>query len=77
MSGHVERLRRGLMPNGTIPRLPSMRPKPLLGRALETQIIDEYVQTDCGYLQQLIQTDIARIDSAPQRFALDKPERWN
>ena len=53
ISGHVERFRRGFMPNGTIPHLQSMTPKQLMGCTIETQIIDEYVQTDLGYLQQL------------------------
>jgi radical SAM superfamily enzyme YgiQ (UPF0313 family) len=51
--GNVERFRRGFMPNGTIPYLRSMTPTQLDGCAIETHIIDEYVQTDLRYLKLL------------------------
>jgi len=51
--GHVERFRRGFMPNGTIPYLSSMTPTQHAGWEIETHIIDEHVHTDLGYLKLL------------------------
>jgi Radical SAM superfamily len=53
VDGRVERFRRGFMPNATIPYLCSMTPSELDGSTIETQMIDEYVQTDLSYLKQL------------------------
>jgi hypothetical protein len=55
--GHVERYRRGFMPNGTIPYLSSMTPQHHDGWTIETHIIDEYVQTDLEYLNLLHKSD--------------------
>src|SRR5262249_32388060 len=55
--GHVERYRRGFMPNGTIPYLSSMTPQYHDGWTIETHIIDEYVQTDLQYLNLLHRSD--------------------
>jgi hypothetical protein len=57
VDGYVERFRRGFMPNATIPYLRSMTPSVLGGCTIETQIIDEYVQTDLTYLNQLARHD--------------------
>src|SRR5436190_21714168 len=51
--GPVERFRRGFMPNSTLPYLRSMTPRQIEGTAIETVVIDEYVQTDLQYLQLL------------------------
>jgi hypothetical protein len=51
--GHVERFRRGFMPNATIPYLCSMTPPELDGCTITTHMIDEYVQTDLTYLKEL------------------------
>ena len=53
VNGHVERFRRGFMPNATIPYLQSMTPPVLGDCSIETHVIDEYVQTDLSYLKQL------------------------
>ncbi len=53
VSGHVERFRRGFMPNSTVPYIRSMTPESLDGVDIETWAIDEYVQTDLGYLELL------------------------
>ena len=55
--GRVQRFRRGFMPNATIPYLRSMTPREIDGCAIETHVIDEYVQTDLGYLRQLKRED--------------------
>jgi len=52
-TGHVERFRRGFMPNSTVPYLRSMTPASIDGVAIETYAIDEYVQTDLKYLELL------------------------
>lgn len=51
--GHVQRFRRGFMPNATLPYLRSMTPPEFEGHTIETRVIDEYVQTDLTYLRQL------------------------
>ena len=53
LDGYVERFRRGFMPNATVPYLHSMTPPELDGCTIETQTIDEYVQTDLSYLKVL------------------------
>src|SRR5262252_5045118 len=45
------------MPNATIPYLRSMTPPAVEGHAIETHVIDEYVQTDLSYLRLLRQDD--------------------
>ncbi len=50
VSGYVDRFRRGFMPNSTIPYIRSMTPASIEGVQIETRAIDEYVQTDLGYL---------------------------
>lgn len=52
-NGFVERFRRGFMPNSTVPYIRSMTPGTLDGVRIETHAIDEYVQTDLGYLDLL------------------------
>ncbi|PYS51941.1 MAG: hypothetical protein DMG13_17555 [Acidobacteria bacterium] len=64
MTGHVERFRRGFMPNSTVPYIRSMTPPAIDGERIETYAIDEYVQTDLGYL------DLLRNPSAPTLLAL-------
>src|ERR1041384_8659657 len=49
-SGYVERFRRGFMPNSTVPYIRSMTPSSIEGVEIETQAIDEYVQTDLKYI---------------------------
>jgi hypothetical protein len=46
--GFVDRFRRGIMPNSTLPHLRSMTPD-----GLEVHAIDEYVHTDLDYLRLL------------------------
>jgi len=55
--GQVERFRRGFMPNATIPHLRSMTPPELDSASIEVHMIDEYVQTELSYLQQLKSTE--------------------
>ncbi len=57
VSGYVERFRRGYMPNSTIPYIRSMTPESVDGTAIETYAVDEYVQTDLGYLDLLRHRD--------------------
>jgi len=57
MTGHVERFRRGFMPNSTVPYIRSMTPLSLDGVDIETHAIDEYVQTDLRYLDLLRRPD--------------------
>jgi len=52
------------MPNSTVPYLRSMTPASVDGVTIETHAIDEYVQTDLGYL------DLLRNPSAPTLLAL-------
>src|SRR5215475_11559538 len=56
--GDVERFRLGFMPNSTIAHLASMTPAQLGGSHIETAVIDEYVQTDLGYLQLLEKSEL-------------------
>jgi len=53
LDGAVERFRRGFMPNSTLPHLASMTPRAINGRTIEVHSIDEYVETDLGYLRLL------------------------
>ncbi len=53
VTGYVERFRRGFMPNSTVPYIRSMTPASLDGVEIQTYAIDEYVQTDLGYLDLL------------------------
>src|SRR5262252_6838586 len=57
VSGHVERFRRGFMPNSTVPYIRSMTPGSVDGVPIETVAIDEYVQTDLRYLDLLRKPD--------------------
>jgi hypothetical protein len=57
LAGHVERFRRGFMPNSTVPYLRSMTPASVDGVDVETHAIDEYVQTDLQYLELLRNPD--------------------
>jgi hypothetical protein len=50
--GFVERFRRGFMPNTTVPYLASMTPGVVAGRRCDVETIDEYVETDRGYLDR-------------------------
>ena len=51
--GFVERFRRGLMPNSTVPYMRSMVPLEVDGMPVETHSVDEYVHTDLEYLKLL------------------------
>lgn len=53
VSGHVERFRRGFMPNSTVPYMRSMTPPIVNGVPTEVHSIDEYVLTDLRYLSLL------------------------
>jgi Radical SAM superfamily len=64
VTGHVERFRRGFMPNSTVPHLRSMTPASLDGTRIDTVAIDEYVQTDLHYL------DVLRNPDTPTLLAL-------
>src|SRR5207253_3372438 len=64
LRGHVERFRRGFMPNSTVPYIRSMTPSSVDGVDIETHTIDEYVQTDLGYL------DLLRNSSDPTLLAI-------
>ena len=64
MTGYVDRFRRGFMPNSTIPYIRSMTPAAIEGERIETYAIDEYVQTDLGYL------DLLRNPSSPTLLAV-------
>jgi len=64
VTGHVERFRRGFMPNSTVSYIRSMTPDRLDGVAVETYAIDEYVQTDLRYL------DLLRHPGEPTLLAL-------
>ena len=57
LNGDVERFRRGFMPNSTVPYIRSMTPSSIDGTPIETVAIDEYVQTDLGYLDLLRNPD--------------------
>ena len=48
--GFVERFRRGFMPNSTVPYLASLTPRVVAGRPCAVETVDEYVETDTGYL---------------------------
>src|SRR5213594_3592983 len=64
LSGYVERFRRGFMPNSTVPYIRSMTPAAIEGVTIETHAVDEYVQTDLGYL------DLLRRPEEPTLLAL-------
>ncbi len=64
LNGYVERFRRGFMPNSTVPYIRSMTPSSVDGVDIETIAIDEYVQTDLGYL------DLLRNSTDPTLLAL-------
>ena len=64
VSGHVERFRRGFMPNATVPYIRSMTPGSIDGTEIQVFAVDEYVQTDLGYL------DLIRHPDAPTLLAL-------
>ncbi|HXO22029.1 MAG TPA: radical SAM protein [Thermoanaerobaculia bacterium] len=54
--GHVERFRRGFMPNSTVVAMRSMTPAEVGGAPCEIHAIDEYVHTDLDYLSLLQRT---------------------
>ena len=64
VSGYVDRFRRGFMPNSTVPYIRSMTPSSIEGVQIETQAVDEYVQTDLDYL------DLIRNPEEPTLLAL-------
>lgn len=64
LNGYVERFRRGFMPNSTVPYIRSMTPASIEDVRIETHAIDEYVQTDLGYL------DLIKNPGAPTLLAL-------
>jgi hypothetical protein len=76
-NGHVERFRRGFMPNSTVPYLRSMTPDSVGGVRIETHAIDEYIQTDLHYLSLLRDPDqptllaLAGVQSHQFQRALD------
>lgn len=53
IDGHVERFRRGFMPNSTLTHIASMTPERIGDCLIETVTVDEYVQTDLEYLKLL------------------------
>jgi len=64
ISGHVERFRRGFMPNATVPYIRSMTPASIDGVDIQVFAVDEYVQTDLAYL------DLIRNPDTPTLLAL-------
>ena len=64
VSGHVERFRRGFMPNATVPYIRSMTPASIDGIEIQVFAIDEYVQADLSYL------DLIRYPGEPTLLAL-------
>jgi radical SAM superfamily enzyme YgiQ (UPF0313 family) len=52
-TGHVERFRRGFMPNASLAHLASLTPREHRGCSIEVQGIDEYVHVDLDYLRNL------------------------
>src|ERR1051325_6760815 len=56
IDGYVERFRRGFMPNSTLVYLRSMTPDSIGGCAIQTEMVDEYVQPDLSYLNLLRKT---------------------
>lgn len=64
ITGHVDRFRRGFMPNSTVPYIRSMTPPVIDGVRTEIHAIDEYVQTDLRYL------DVLRDPDTPTLLAL-------
>ena len=58
--GHVERFRRGFMPNSTLAYMASLTPGEVDGHAVEVRTVDEYVRTDLGYLDLLKRDDERR-----------------
>jgi hypothetical protein len=53
VDGFVDRFRRGFMPNSTLYHLASMTPGQLGDRRVTVHVVDEYVETDLGYLRLL------------------------
>src|SRR3989454_8291657 len=64
LSGYVERVGRGFMPTRRAPYTRSMTPASMEGVTIETHAVDEYVQTDLGYL------DLLRKPEEPTLLAL-------
>ena len=52
-AGWVERFRRGFMPNTTIRHLAALTPPEVADVRCDVRVIDEYVETDLGYLDAL------------------------
>ncbi len=50
VTGHVERFRRGFMPNSTLNHIASMTPERIGDCTIQTLTADEYVQIDLDYL---------------------------
>src|SRR5580692_865202 len=78
LSGHVERFRRGFIPNSTVPYMRSMTPAAVDGVEIETHAIDEYVQTDLSYMDVLRNPDkptllaVVGVQSHQLQRALDR-----
>jgi hypothetical protein len=67
--GWVERFRRGFMPNTTIRHLAALTPAEVDGVRCDLRVIDEYVETDLGYLDALRAEEDSRA-SGPTLVAL-------
>ena len=65
VDGRVERFRRGFMPNNTLPHLKSLTLAAAGRLPIEIHAVDEYVETDLGYLRLL-----ERSREAPTLLAL-------
>jgi|SRR5581483_4449432 len=59
IDGHVERFRRGFMPNSSLYHVASLTPPAVDGRPVALHTIDEYVETDLAYLRLLERDDDA------------------
>jgi hypothetical protein len=59
--GFVERFRWGFMPNSTVPYLRSLTPERVGDLPCEVHVVDEYVQTDLGYLSLVQPTPGVRV----------------
>jgi hypothetical protein len=64
VNGYVDRFRWGFMPNSTVPYIRGLTPDSVDGVMTQTFAVDEYVQTDLGYL------DLIRNPSEPTLLAL-------
>ncbi len=57
LNGFVDRFRKGFFPNATLPYMKSITPQSIAGVTVRVVTIDEYVQTDLKYLEQLKSND--------------------